>query len=312
MPKLSILIPTYFNEKNIAGTTKRLIDNEKLFPSDVTFEYVMVDDASGDETYRELLHFQKQYSEKVKIIGLARNFGSFNALLAAMKYSSGDCCAIIAADLQDPPELIPKMYRYWQEGIKLVIANRAEREDGYWQNLLSKIYHYMIRKFALKNVPAGGFDFVLFDKQLKEQILKMDESNTNIFYLLTWLGYDYVNIPYTRIAREVGVSQWTYAKKIKMFVDSFVSFSFFPIRMITVGGIAIGIIALLYAFLIIFAKSTHLIELEGWSTMMVVFLFISSFQTISIGILGEYLWRSLDASRKRPNFIVDTVVDHTN
>jgi dolichol-phosphate mannosyltransferase len=310
MPKISIIIPCYFNEDNIPVTSRKLIENEKLFPKEVSFEYVMVDDGSKDNTYRELLKFQKKHSDKVRIVKLARNFGSFDAILAGMNYATGDCCVIIAADLQDPPELIPKMYEYWKTGIKLVIANRSDREEGFWQKLFSNFYHNMIRKFALTNVPKGGFDLVLFDKQLREDIVKIDESNTNVLYLLTWLGYDYVNIPYTRKAREIGVSRWTLSKKIKMFVDSFVAFSFLPIRMISIGGFIIGFFALLYAVYIIIAKLTNLIQLEGWTTMMVVFLFVSSFQMISIGILGEYLWRSLDASRKRPNFVVDKVIEN--
>lgn len=307
MPKISVLIPCYYNEKNIPVTAKTLIANENLFTDDVTFEYVMVDDGSQDNTYEELLKFQEQYPDRVKVVKLARNFGSFNAILAGMNYATGDCNVFIAADLQDPPELIPQMYDYWSKGIKLVIANRADREESFFQKLFSNTYHNLIRKFALNNVPKGGFDLVLFDRQLKDEIVDMDESNTNVLYLLTWLGYDYVNIPYTRRAREIGVSRWTLSKKIKMFVDSFVAFSFLPIRMISIGGLTIGIFAILYALYIIIAKMTNLIQLEGWTTMMVVFLFVSAFQMISIGILGEYLWRSLDASRKRPNFVVDEV-----
>lgn len=305
MPKISYLIPCYFNELNIPITSVKLIENESLFSQDVTFEYVLVDDGSKDNTWQELEKFKEKYPEKVKIIKLASNVGSFNALLAAANYATGDCCVVLAADLQDPPELIPKMYDYWQKGVKLVIANRQDRQESWSQKLFSNTFHYFMKNFALPNVPSGGFDLVLFDKQLQHEIVKIDEKNSNFLYLLTWLGFDYVSIPYTRLKREVGKSRWTLKKKIKMFIDSFVAFSFFPLRMISVSGIFLGLIALLYGFFIIISKAIGWENSTGWSSLMVVLLFVSSFQMIALGIIGEYVWRGLDASRKRPNFIVD-------
>lgn len=305
MPKISYLIPCYFNELNIPITSVKLIENESLFPQDVTFEYVLVDDGSKDNTWKELEKFKEKYPEKVKIIKLASNVGSFNALLAGANYATGDCCVVLAADLQDPPELIPKMYDYWQKGVKLVIANRQDRQESWSQKLFSNTFHYFMKNFALSNVPSGGFDLVLFDRQLQHEIVKIDEKNSNFLYLLTWLGFDYVSIPYTRLKREVGKSRWTLKKKIKMFIDSFVAFSFFPLRMISVSGIVLGLIALLYGFFIIASKIIGWENSTGWSSLMVVLLFVSSFQMIALGIIGEYVWRGLDASRKRPNFIVD-------
>jgi glycosyltransferase involved in cell wall biosynthesis len=305
MSKISIIIPCYFNEGNIPVTGKELIDNEKLFPAGMEFEYVFVDDGSKDKTLSELLKFKEQYKEKVKIVKLASNVGAFNALLAGFSFATGDCNVILAADLQDPPELIPKMVDYWQKGVKLVIANRRDREESFVQKLFSGTYHALIRKLALRNVPPGGFDLVLFDRQLKEEVLKINEKNTNILYLLTWLGFDYVSIPYVRKKREIGKSRWSIGKKIKMFIDSFVAFSFFPIRLISITGLIMGFIAMGYGIFIIIARMFNYIEIEGWSSIMVVLLFVSSFQMIALGIIGEYVWRGLDASRNRPNYVVD-------
>jgi len=305
MSKISIIIPCYFNEGNIPVTGQELIDNEKLFPEETEFEYVFVDDGSKDNTLNELLKFKEQHKEKVKVVKLATNVGSFNAILAGFSVATGDCNVILAADLQDPPELIPKMFDYWQKGVKLVIANRQDREESFGKKFLSNFHHSMIRTFALKNVPTGGFDLVLFDRQLKEEVIKINEKNTNILYLLTWLGFDYVNIPYIRKKREIGKSRWTLKKKIKMSIDSFVAFSFFPIRLISVVGFIMGFIAMCYGIFILIARFFHYIEIEGWSSMMVVLLFVSSFQMIALGIIGEYVWRGLDASRNRPNYIID-------
>jgi glycosyltransferase involved in cell wall biosynthesis len=308
MPKISIIIPCYYNEGNIPVTTAELIQNETLFPPDVAFEYVMVDDGSKDKTLDELVKFKNAYPTKVKVIKLAGNVGSFNAILAGMQYATGDCNVIITADLQDPPDLMPKMYEYWLKGIKFVIANRQDREEGFFSKLFANTYHALIKKFVLKNVPSGGFDYVLFDKQLREEVVKINEKNTNTIYLLAWLNYDYVNIPYIRRERKIGKSRWTVSKKMKLFIDSFVSFSFFPIRAISVMGIVLGIIAFLYGIFVIVAKFTGLVPISGWSSMMVVFLFVSSFQMVALGIIGEYVWRALDAARGRPNFIVEEVI----
>ena len=307
MPKLSIIIPCYFNESNIPVTTKRLIENEKLFPAEVEFEYVMVDDGSKDKTLEKLLEFKESYPQKVKIVKLAGNVGSYNAIVAGMEYASGDCCSMIAADLQDPPELMVKMYDYWQKGIKLVVANRTDRNEPLSQRMFSNIYHSLLKKLALPNIPDGGFDFVFFDKQLKEELLKMKEGNTNSLYLLAWMNFDMVAIPYVRNKREIGISRWTFKKKLKLFVDSFISFTYFPIRLISVSGILLGCSAFIYIIYVLIAKYTGNINVSGWSSLMVVFLFVSSFQMIAIGILGEYIWRTLEATRKRPIYIVDKV-----
>lgn len=309
MPKLSIIIPCYFNEGNIPITTAALINNESLFPAGLYFEYVLVDDGSKDNTYKELLKFKEQFPKKVKVVKLAGNVGSYNAILAGLHYATGDCNVILTADLQDPPELIPKMYEYWLKGIKFVIANRSDREDSRSQKFFSNTFHKLMKKLALKNIPDGGFDLVLFDRQLREEAVKMNENNTHLIYLLAWMNFDYVSIAYVRRKREVGISRWTWQKKIKLFIDSFVSFSFFPIRAISVIGILLGIIAFMYGLFVIIAKLTGLIQLQGWTSIMVVLLFVSSFQMTSLGIIGEYVWRSLDASRKRPNFIVDKFHD---
>jgi dolichol-phosphate mannosyltransferase len=147
----------------------------------------------------------------------------------------------------------------------------------------------------------------LFDKKLKDEVVGMNEKNTNQLFLLAWLKYDYVNIPYLRRKREIGKSKWTLGKKVKLLVDSFVAFSFFPIRLISILGFILGLFALLYGIFVIYAKLTGLVPLQGWSAIMVVLLIVSSFQMIALGIIGEYVWRAMDAARKRPNFIVDEV-----
>lgn len=312
MPKITIITPCYYNELNIPVTSRKLLENEKLFGPDVEFEYILVDDGSKDNTWRELMKFQEEYPHKVKVIKLIRNFSSTNAVFAALHHSTGDCNVIISADLQDPPELIHTMYQHWTKGFKLVLANRTNREESFFQKRISNLTHKMVQRFGLKNLPDGGFDMNLFDKEVKEVLIHMNDKNSYFPYLLMWLGYDFVTIPYVRRKREIGKSTYTLSKKIKAFVDSFVAFSYFPIRMISVTGIILGVVAFLYGVFLVISKFLGFVDVSGWTTIMVVLLFVSSFQMIALGIIGEYVWRSLDASRNRPNFIVETVLDATS
>lgn len=305
MPKISVITPCYFNELNIPVYATRMIENEAIFPADVSFEYLMIDDGSKDKTWDELVKFHAQYPNKVKIIKLVRNFGSTNAVFSALPHATGDCNVVISADLQDPPELIHKMYEHWLKGFKLVLANRTNREEPLLQKFISNTTHNLVKKFGLKNLPNGGFDLNLFDREIRDLLIKMEEKNTFFPFLLMWLGYDFVNIPYVRRKRELGKSTYTLAKKIKAFVDSFVAFSFFPIRLISVSGLIMGTLALIYSMVIIAGKIFGIIDASGWSSLMVVILFVSSFQMIALGIIGEYVWRGLEASRNRPNYIVE-------
>lgn len=305
MPKITVITPCYFNELNIPDYANRMIENEKIFPTDVTFEYLLIDDGSKDGTWNEMVKFQILYPEKVKIIKLVRNFGSTNAVFSSLPYSTGDCNVVISADLQDPPELILKMYENWQKGFKLVLANRTNREEPFLQKFVSNTTHKLVQKFGLKNLPNGGFDMNLFDVEIKDILIKMDEKNTFFPFLLMWLGYEFVSIPYVRRKRELGTSTYTLSKKIKAFVDSFVAFSFFPIRLISVSGLILGILAFIYGLIVILGKVFGFVDSTGWSSMMVVILFVSSFQMIALGIIGEYVWRGLEASRNRPSYLIE-------
>ena len=304
MPKLSVIIPCYFNEENIPVTTRELVANEANFPPGLTFEYVFVNDGSGDGTLGALRRAQAAYPGRIRIVDLAGNVGSYNAIVAGMAYATGDCLAVITADMQDPPELMVQMYDYWLKGFKLVIGNRQNREETGLSQTLARAFHWLMKNLALRNIPDGGFDFVFFDRQVATEVLKMHERNSNVFYLMVWLGFAYVNIPYTRRKRQIGKSRWTLSKKIKLLVDSLLAFSFVPIRAISVLGLSLGAIALFYGLYVIALKIASPAEPAGWTTLMVVLLIVSAFQMIALGVIGEYVWRGLDAARQRPLYVV--------
>lgn len=304
MSKVTIAIPVFNNGKNLQLTYQRL-RSEVLQKLD-DYEVIFVDDGSSDNSYTEMQLLQ-QRDQRVKLIKLSRNFGQHQAILAGLENSNGDCVTVISADLQDPPVLIYEMYKKWQEGNKVVIAVRETRSDNLSQKIFSSIYHRLIRQYALKEMPIGGFDCFLADRQVIQILVQIDEKNTSLFAQILWLGFKRAQINYKRESRKIGKSGWTFSKKIKLFLDSFLAFSYLPIRLIS----CIGIIDCLLSFMFIIYLVIHKIiagtgGVIGWSSLMVAIMFSSGVQMLTLGVIGEYLWRNFDATRKRPNFIVET------
>ncbi len=302
----SIVIPVYYNELNLPDTVPELLALQDKLPG-YRLELVFVDDGSGDLSLELLRQWQRQHPQVIRVVKLSRNFGSMSALLAGMSVAQGDCVGVIAADLQDPPDLFVEMLGHWERGTKSVFAVRQDREDPLPSKLFSLSYYYLVRKFALPNYPQGGFDFFVVDRQVAQDVLKIREKNTNLMTLIFWLGYSPVLIPYIRRERKKGKSRWTLAKKVKLFVDTFVSFSFTPIRILSVAGMLVSLFSFLYGTFILFAWALGGIPVQGWTAMMLVVTFTAGLQMSMLGVLGEYLWRVLDEVRRRPPFIIDEI-----
>lgn len=301
--KLSIVVPIYFNELNIPHTIPRLQKLETIIPN-CDFEFVFVDDGSKDNSFSLLMEAKEQDS-RIKVIKLSRNFGSMSAIQAGLRYTTGDCVGIIAADLQDPPEMFKEMVEHWRTGIKVVLGTRSDREESFSQKMFSNTYYFLLEKFALKGYPKGGFDFLLIDRQVVQEVLEIQEKNTSVMSLIYWLGHDQVQIPYVRQERKLGKSRWTLAKKVKLFIDSFVSFSYTPIRFMSFIGFVTAFLSFLYGVFVIISTVFGIIELQGWTTIIALITFLLGIIMIMLGIIGEYLWRILDESRERPSYVVD-------
>lgn len=310
MNKIAIVIPVYFNEPNLHKTYNELENKvlKKLPELNFDYELIFVEDGSGDDSY-QILKDLKARDNKIKIIKLSRNFGSINASLAGIKNSNSDCLTLISADLQDPPELILKMLEKWQEGYKVCLATRASRHDSFFGKLFSAIFYYIFRKIALKNMPKGGFDFFLIDKKIIDIFKNSSEKNTSINGIILWSGFKSYKIEYVRQKRLAGKSRWTFAKKFTYFIDSITSFSYTPIRLVSVGGLLVAFLSFSYLLFIIFNYFYHGIEVEGWTSIVSLILMTFGIQMISIGVIGEYLWRSLDNSRNRPNYIIEEIIE---
>lgn len=303
MEKLSIIIPVYYNEGNLFPLYEDL-KNKVLKKLDCDYEIIMVNDGSGDNSYAEIKKLA-QTDSKIKPVNLSRNFGEHAATLAGLSECTGTVAVRKAADLQEPSEMILEMYEKYKKGSKVVIAVREDREEPFSQKLFSKIYCFMMRKFALSNMPKGGFDTFMISRQVIDILVMLAEKNAPVTEQILWCGFDSEKVYYTRKKREIGKSRWTFSKKIKLAIDSLLSFSYFPVRCISaIGGVAF-LSSLIWALVIFFQNITGYIDVEGYTTIIILILMGFGIIMLTLGILGEYIWRMFDEVRKRPVFIID-------
>lgn len=302
MSKLSIVIPVYFNELNLEDLYADL--QKKVLPFLPDYELVFVDDGSQDRSYEILLQLAK-VDKKIKLVKLSRNFGSHAAILAGLSHCTGDCAMMKAADLQEPSEMILDMFEKWKNGNNVVLAVRSGRQESAVQKWFSNTYYKIMRKIAIKNMPEGGFDCFLIDRKVIQVLTLMDEKNSSLMAQILWAGFKTDMVYYVRLEREKGKSRWTLSKKIKLFIDSILSFSYFPIRFITGLGVFVVFVTFIYMIYILLNKFLVGIPVEGWTTLMITNLFFYGLILLTLGMIGEYLWRTFDAARSRPTYIVE-------
>jgi glycosyltransferase involved in cell wall biosynthesis len=309
MTLVSLVIPVYHNEENIPVTWQALADTLARLPAEYTYEVVFVDDGSGDRSYDKLVEVFRAMPERVRVVKLTRNFGQVSAILAGFRVARGDCCVVMSADLQDPPELILEMVERWKSGAtKIVLATRTEREDGFLARLTSRTFYRLMRRFAIPNMPEGGFDFFLVDRRVVHLINRFEEKNAFIQGNVLWTGFKPEVIGYKRRKRELGRSRWNLSRKLTYFVDGFVSYTLAPIRFITAFGLVVSMLSFAYAIVIFVLRLLFLIPVQGWAPTMICILMLSGVQLVMLGIIGEYLWRNLYETRRRPNFVIESVL----
>lgn len=308
MSLLSIVVPVYHNASSLPDMLAALRDVAARNPNDA-FEFIFVDDGSRDDSFAVLQGLAGS-EPRLKVVKLSRNFGSNPAIMAGMSQARGDAVAAIAADLQDPPELLHDMLARWREDHKVVIAARRRREDPFPTWLLADLFYRLFRRFAIAAMPPRGFDFFLIDRQVCGLINDIQENNAYLMGLILWLGFDPDVLYYDRQARQrqYGQSMWTFTRKFKYFVDSFVAFSYFPVRVASGLGVLFSVLGLVYAAWVVYARLALGIETEGWASLMIVVLIAAGVQMLILGIIGEYMWRSLDETRRRPRFIIEKIV----
>jgi polyisoprenyl-phosphate glycosyltransferase len=309
MALISIVIPVYFNHQSLHKLAERLDLLSKANPKH-NFEFVFVDDGSKDNSFLVLKSLAEE-DHRIRVIKLARNFGANTAILAGLGYARGDCIGCIAADLQDPPEAFTEMISEWEAGQRIVLAVRENRlGDPFLTRIFASLFNFFFSKFVYQGFSPQGVGFFLIDRLVCNAVLDCEEKNAHVIGLIFWTGFPASQIIYHRALREEGKSRWTFSKKIKYFIDAFVAFSYLPLRLSSTLGFILAFIGGLYAIDVIVNRLHNKITIPGWTTLTVLILFLSGIQLLMLGIIGEYLWRNLETSRRRPLFIVDTVIEN--
>lgn len=305
-PDITIIIPFLNEEDNIErlGTELNRFTEAKR---DIQFEVILVNDGSTDSSVNVIRN--TKFPQQTKVISFSQNYGSHAALRAGIQHAKGKHVTFLYADLQDPIENISTMYNKEMEGNDIIWANRAGTQNSFFERQFSKFYSRLMKKYVNKRYPAKGFDVVLFNRKVADAVNKNVEGNSSVFLQILNLGFKQDFVEYQKAARQAGKSKWTLAKKIKLLIDSFVAFSFAPIRLVSMIGILFFLAGLLWTGYI-FVRKIFFDDLPlGWPALMSISMIGFGITNISLGIIAEYLWRTLDASRKRPVFIIDEIIE---
>ena len=298
---LSIILPAYNEQDNIHHTFTVIRD--LLTTASIPFEIIFVDDGSDDLTYQRILALSSEHPE-VKGISFSRNFGKESAIFAGLEVASGDCCLIMDCDLQHPAEIIPEMYRLWQDGYEVVEGVKTSRgKESPLHTLCAGTFYHIISKAAGVDMSKAS-DFKLLDRKAVDALLTMPERAPFFRALSSWIGFKTVSVPFAVQERTAGTSKWSVWKLIKYAIRNITSFSGAPLQFVTLLGwimflasIALGIQSLYRYF-----TGT---ALEGFTTVILLQLIIGSVLMISLGIIGHYISRIYDEIKARPRYLIN-------
>ncbi len=304
--KLSIVLLSYQSENNIIAMTG-LVQKE-MVEATIPFELIIIDDCSSDQSFEIAQKMESQF-EFVSAYQLSKNYGSPNAQFAGLRLCTGNCVVFIPDDLQRPISVVIEMYRAWQQGYKLVIANRSERNDGVPSDLFSKSFYFLMNKFSQVKFPPGGADGFLADREIIDVLNhKISQINTSPIVEVLKLGYPTKLIPFVR-PQSKSKSRWTWSKKWRLALNSFFSSSAAPLKFISWLGLSLFVFSILLFLIFIISKlffnSTFLgFHIPGWTSLVLVSLFFNGLTLLSLGIIAEYIWRIFDEVKGKPNYII--------
>ncbi len=300
--KLSIIVPV-FNEEEVLPTFLKEVD-ATLQGQGLDLEILFVDDGSTDGTLEWLRHHAES-DPRVRYLSLSRNFGSHAAVAAAVANATGDAAVIVAVDLQDPLSTLREFVARWREGYEIVWGVRESRDDPALKRLLSRCYYFALRLLAFPNYPKEGTgSFCLIDRKVIDSVNRFTEHNRLTFGIISLVGFRHAFVRYRRQARTAGTSKWTLSRRVKAAVDSFVAYSYVPIRAISYCGLAMSVASFLAIFYVVASWVVHGTALTGWPSLIAVTLLIGGIQLVMLGILGEYIWRIAEDVKARPLYIV--------
>ena len=304
----SIVIPVYFNEGSLKTTFEALLEEVFRKNPGRSGEVIFVDDGSRDGSLLELHGLRDKNPGIVKIIKFTRNFGQVNAILAGFAHATGKCVVVLSADGQDPPSLINDMLKaHFEESYEIVLCAREGRDEPAYRIVTSKIFYALMRKLSFANMPLGGFDYFLLGRKALDTLSRNQEAHGFLQGQILWTGYNIKFLHYERRNRKVGTSRWTFGKKLTYLIDGVMSYSFVPIRLISIIGGLVALAGFLYAILLIALWLVRGHPVQGWTAIMVLVLLLSGTQLLMLGVIGEYVWRTLAQSRNRDPYVIDKV-----
>jgi glycosyltransferase involved in cell wall biosynthesis len=308
MPKLSVVVPVYREAEGLRQNYVALKEILDQCDGEFTYEIIFVNDGSTDGSLAVMESLQQECPAVTGVVSLTRNFGQVAAIFAGLGFCSGDCAAVISSDLQDPPELIPVMFRKWREGAKTVLGTRRLRNDRLAAKFASRIFYRMMKAYAVPSLPATGFDFFLLDRAVIVRILAKPEPNAFLQGHILYVSGTIAHVPYDRRQRSTGTSGWGFFRKLKYFIDGFIAYSFMPIRLITAAGILLFCVGVVSSFVLVLQRLFWGTTAAGWTSVMIAMLLLHGTEMLMLGVVGEYVWRALDQARGRPIYIVDRYV----
>lgn len=309
MKKISLVIPMYYEEQVAEECYKRLTKVLKEI-KDYEYEIIFVNDGSKDKTLEILENIAKE-DKNVKVVSFSRNFGHQAAVTAGLKYVTGDAIVIMDADLQDPPELIPDMLRYWEDGYEVIYGKRKTREgESAFKLLTAKAFYNTLNKLSDVEIPKDTGDFRLVDKKVVDVINLLPEHNKFLRGLFSWVGFKQYAYEYERKERFAGKTKYPLKKMLKLAQDGILSFSTKPLKIVGGFGILsviISICILIYSILSFAFKWNNLTP--GWTSLMCTVTFLGGVILISLWMIGEYIARIYDETKQRPQYIVDKTIN---
>ena len=300
--KISFVVAVYCNQGALTVTHDKI---QKLFAGELRrheYEIVFIDDGSKDGSLQELVAIRAS-DVHAKVISFTRNFGQMAAMIAGFREATGDAVINISADLQDPIELIQEMVAKWEAGSEIVACYRSGRDDAWSAKLWSRLA-YGILRLSLPQIPPGGFDFVLMDRKVMDEFNAIDVRHRFFQGDLLWTGYRTSFIPYVRLKRSIGRSQYNFGKKLKNFLDAVLDASYLPIRFISAVGAITWLLGMIYSVTIVIAWARGETPFSGWAPLMMANLLIGGLIMLMLGVIGEYIWRINEEVRKRPNYVI--------
>ena len=303
MPKYSLIIPIYNEEETIPELYRRVSD--VMDSLDDSVELILINDGSGDRSLKLMRELQER-DARVCYISFARNFGHQAAVTAGLNFARGQVIVVLDADLQDPPELIPKMIESWQAGYHVVYAQRTKRKKESWfKRLTAYVFYRLLRRLADVDIPADTGDFCLMDRQVVDLLNSMPERNRYIRGLRAWIGFRQTAVKFERDPRFAGEVKYTFKKSLALAINSLVSFSKIPLRISTYLGLFSALIALFMALLVLYWRLQQPDSpVTGLATILIAVFFLGSVQLIGIGILGEYIGRIYEEVKGRPAYTI--------